>query len=171
MNKAQVRSDLKQNTRELLQTVSDFPEAHFNTHPSEGEWTAGQVAEHLIKVESSTVQLFTGSTEPSNRKPGQKISAIKDRLLDFNSKMKAFGPIIPDHTPKEKAAVLDKIQDLRQRLTGLIDIEDLTVLLTGFKHPLFGTLTRLEWIYFNIYHCRRHNRQIQDIRRTLDKKS
>lgn len=170
MNKTQVRSDLKQNTRELLQSISDFPEAHFNSHPSEGEWTAGQVAEHLIKVESSTVHLFAGSTEPSNRNPGLKISDIKDRLLDFNSKMKAFGPIIPDHKPKDKTAVLDKIQDLRQRLTGMIEIDDLTVLLTGFEHPLFGTLTRLEWIYFNIYHSRRHNRQIREIRRTLGKK-
>ena len=171
MNKAQVRSDLKQNTRELLQSISDFPEVHFNSCPKEGEWAAGQVAEHLIKVESSTVQLFVGSTESSNRNPGLKITDIKNRLLDFNSKMKAFGPIIPDDKPREKTAVLDKLQDLRQRLTGMIEIEDLTVLVTGFEHPLFGILTRLEWIYFNIYHSRRHNRQIQDIRRTFSKKS
>jgi len=171
MNKAQVRSDLKQNTRELLQSISDFPEAHFNSRPTEGQWTAGQVAEHLIKVETSTIKLFVGSTEPSNRNPGLKITNIKERLLDFNSKMKAFGPIIPDDSPKEKTAVLDRLQDLRQRLTGMIEIEDLTVLVNGFEHPLFGTLTRLEWIYFNIYHSRRHNRQIKNLWRTLSKKT
>ena len=169
MNKAQVRSDLNQNTRELSQSISDFPEPYFNSCPAEGEWTAGQVAEHLIKVETSTVQLFAGSIETSN--PGLKITDIKDCLLDFNSKLKAFKPISPDDKPKVKTAVLDKLQDLRQRLAGMIKNEDLTVLVNGFECPLFGTLSRLEWIYFKIFHSRRHNRQIQDIQRTLTKKS
>jgi len=41
MVKSVVRSDLKKSTRELLTTISNFPEEYFNTHAKEGRWTAG----------------------------------------------------------------------------------------------------------------------------------
>jgi uncharacterized damage-inducible protein DinB len=170
MKISEVRSDFKQSTRQLLNTISNFPEEYFNTQPEEGKWTAGQIAEHLIKVETGTVRLFTGDTEACDRDPKEKIATVKERMLNYDSKMNADGPIIPDDNPKGKDRVLEKLQDIRQRLISMVEIEDLTELVSGFDHPLFGPMTRVEWIYFNIYHGRRHLHQIQDLERILSKK-
>lgn len=163
MKKSEVHSDFKQSTRQLLNTISNFPEEYFNTQPEEGKWTAGQIAEHLIKVETGTLRLFTGDTVACDRDPEEKISTVKKRMLNYNSKMKAYGPIIPDGNPKGKDRVLEKLQDIRQRLIGLVEIKDLTELVKGFEHPFFGFMTRVEWIYFNICHSRRHLQQIEQL--------
>lgn len=164
-----VRSDLKESTRELLKTISEFPDEQFNTVPPDEGWSAGQVGEHLIKVETSTVRLFTGSVDICERNPEEKIKFIKERFSDFETKMTAFGPIVPNESPKNKQKVLDKLQDLRQRLTGMIELHDLSEMITGFSHPLFGTMTRIEWIYFNIFHTKRHLQQIETIFQQLSK--
>ncbi len=170
MVKSVVRSDLKKSTRELLTTISNFPEEYFNTHAKEGRWTAGQIAEHLIKVETGTVHFFTGETEPTDRDPLQKISKVKERLLNDDLRMNANEPIIPDDKPKDKESVLKKLQDIRQRLISLVEIEDLTELISSFAHPLFGPMTRVEWIYFNILHSRRHIRQSRDLEKIFSEK-
>ena len=163
MNTFQLREELKEATNQLLDAIDGVSEEKLNTQPSGGGWTIGQVAEHLIKVETATIRLFTGDVRNCDRDPEKNIPAIKSRFLDFDNKMKAFGPIVPDDEPKEKQKVLSKLQDLRQRLISMIEIEDLTKLVTGFEHPLFGILTKVEWLSFHIYHSRRHTKQIQKI--------
>ena len=163
MNKTEVRNSLKENTRKVLSVIQEFPETKFNTRPSEQEWSAGEVCEHLIKVETSTVRLCTGKTESCSRDSEEEIPKLKSRLGDRNAKMRVFGPIIPDESPKNKIKVLEKLQDIRQRLIGLIEVDELTELVLEFDHPLFGKLTRIEWIYFSIYHTQRHIYQIEEI--------
>jgi len=165
--KSQIIRDLNKSTKELLTLLSEFPEGQFNTKPDKDAWSAGQVAEHLIKVETGTVRLFTGETVPTERDPEQKIETIEKEFLNFEKKFTAFGPIRPDDQPKQKEKVLEKLQDLRQRLAGLVELHDLTVTCKGFEHGLFGYLTRVEWIYFTIIHSRRHAGQIRRVQSRL----
>lgn len=167
MKKNLVKKDLKQSTSSLLDVLSGTPEEIFNTQPNQEGWSVGKIGEHLIKVETGTVRIFTGSAEVSDRDPEQKIENIRERMMDFETQMTAYGPIIPDDKPKDKTKVLEKLQDIRQQLLGFVDIQDLTEIITAFEHPIFGTLTRVEWIYFNIYHGRRHVKQIEKIQRQL----
>lgn len=163
MKKDLVKKDLRTSTNSLLDVLSVIPKEIFNEHPYRGGWTVGKVGEHLIKVETGTVRLFTGPSKASERDAGEKIEHIRSRMMDFETKMTAYGPIIPNDEQKDKTKVLEKLQDIRQQLLGFIDIQDLTKMITGFEHPIFGPLTRVEWIYFNIYHSRRHVKQIEKI--------
>lgn len=167
MEKHQIKTDLKQSSRDLLKLLDNVSEEQFNANSRNGGWTIGQVAEHLIKVETSTVRLFSGTATISDRDPEEKIAWIKKRFLDYKTKMNAFGPIIPSEGAKDKKRSLEKIQDLRQKLAGLIDLQDMTEVIADFAHPLFGPLTRVEWIYFNIYHSTRHSEQIKRILKAL----
>lgn len=163
MNKKQVKNDFVESSENLLNILSPVPDKNFNKKPGEDGWTVGMAAEHLIKVESGTLKLFSGPVGPAERDPEEKILTIKGRLLDYNTAMTAYGPIVPNDKIKDKTKALVKMQDIRQKLTGLIEIQNLEELITGFEHPLFGFLTRIEWIYFNIYHSKRHVRQIENI--------
>ena len=171
MKKAQVKKDLRQSTNNLLEVLSAAPADIFNTRPDKDEWPIGKVAEHLIKVETGTVRIFTGPAEATVRDPEEKIENIRDRMLDHETKMRAYGPIIPDDKLKDKTKVLEKIQDIRQQMSSFIDIQDLTETVTGFDHPIFGPLTRIEWIYFNIYHSRRHSHKIEEINNLISRQS
>lgn len=170
MTKEQIKKDLKQSTKEILALLDRVPEHEFNASPKNGGWTIGQVTEHLIKVETSAVRLFSGSAEATDRDPEKKIRTIRERFLDFETKMKAFGPIVPTMEKKDKRRAMEKIQDIRQKLASFIEIQDMTDLVTGFAHPLFGPLTKVEWIYFNIYHSQRHANQIKEIRKELEQR-
>ena len=161
MNKTRIKNDLVESTSNLLDILFSVSEAHFNTSTPKGGWSIGMIAEHLIKVESGTLNLFSGPVERTGRDPSSKIESIRDRLLDFDSSMTAYGPIVPDEKPKDKTKALEKMQDIRQKLKGLIEIQDMTETITGFEHPLFGYLTHVEWIYFNIFHSRRHVNQMK----------
>lgn len=167
MNKLETKKDLDESTKKLLDLLYEVPEPIFNAVPGEGGWTIGQVTEHLIKVETGTVRLFSGPVKEAGRDPREKIDEIKNKFLNFDNKLKAIGPIVPSDSPKDKTKALEKIQDIRQKLTSLIEIQDMTALVTGFEHWLFGPLTRVEWVYFNIYHSRRHGHQIKTIHTRL----
>lgn len=166
-SKQQIRKDFTQSTQKLLSVLNDFPEAQFNAKPSAKKWSAGQVAEHLIKSEIGCVRYFTDNPKPAERDPEEKIELLKETFLNFNSKLKAGGPILPDDQPKDKHKVIDKLQDMRQRLTSMIEIEDLTQIVTKFDHPMAGPLTRIEWLYFHIYHSKRHGEQIKNLKSEL----
>lgn len=171
MNRLTIKNDFVASTDNLLNMLSSITEQNFNKKPIHGGWTAGMTVEHLIKVEYSTLKLFSGPVEQTERDPEQKIQKMKNRLLDFNTAMTAFGSIIPDDEPKDKSKALGKIQDIRQKLTGLIEIQDLAEMIIGFEHPLFGFLTRVEWIYFNIYHSRRHINQVERIMASIEQET
>ena len=141
MNKAEIKKDLDRSTTELLDILRNIPDTIFNTKPPGGGWTIGQVAEHLIKVETSAVRLFSGAVESPDRDPEKKIGEIRERFLDYDTKLKAFGPIVPDASAKDKVRALNKIQDIRQKLRSLVDIQDMTSEVRGFEHALFGYLT------------------------------
>ncbi|MDZ7714921.1 MAG: DinB family protein [Balneolaceae bacterium] len=168
MDKQQITEELKNATEELLEIIESVPEESFNASPSKNSWSPGQVVEHLIKVETGTLRSFSGPLEQCERNSEEKVEKIQDDFLNFKTKMTAFKPIIPDEKPKDKTKALNKMQDIRQRLVSLIDIQDLTELVAGFDHPLFGRLSKVEWIYFNIYHGKRHAHQIIQTMNQLD---
>lgn len=159
----EIRTELKDSTRQLLSTVQAVPEADFNRQPAKGRWSAGQIAEHLIRVEVGTLRFFTGANRAPGRDPEAKVEELRRKLLNREQKLTAYGPIVPDDRPKQKQAVLAKLQDTRQRLTGLIELEDMSRVLTDFDHPLFGPLSRAEWIWFIIFHSARHRQQLREL--------
>ncbi|NGP89098.1 DinB family protein [Fodinibius halophilus] len=163
MEKNTLRQKLKASSDSLLHTISTFPDSEFNTEPPEGGWSAGQVAEHLVKVEGGTVRVLTSEGQKADRAPEQYIPIMKKRLLDFESKMQATKPIVPDDQSKDKEDILATLQDIRQRMTSLIETQDLTQRAVAFEHPIFGYLTRVEWIVFVIYHSQRHLYQIKEL--------
>ncbi|WP_138429668.1 DinB family protein [Fodinibius saliphilus] len=163
MEKPVLRRDLKENTQTLLKTISYFSADKFNTVPPNGGWSAAQVCQHLILVDGGAVRLLTAEGREIDRKPGDKIPVFKKRMHDFETKMNATDPITPDGNPKDKEQMLGMLQDIRQRMTSLIEAKDLTKLVVTFEHPFFGALTRLEWIVFSIHHSQRHIYQLKKI--------
>lgn len=159
-----LKNQLLENTSILIETVQKVSDSMFNIKPDENSWSVAQVVEHLYRSEFGIPKLFKGETEKKiGRAPDAHVEEMRKRFLESDQKMKASGVILPTDGDKSMDELLSKFQQNRMRMAELIDNSDLNEVCLSFKHPVFGYLTRLEWIHFNIIHTQRHLRQIEKI--------
>ena len=164
-NKEKILTYLRSTTKELVESLSSFSDQQINISPEEGSWTAGQVAEHVLKSETGLSTLLDGKTGPSERKPDEKNDLIESIFLDFSTKMKSPDFIIPSDGPHDKASLLQSISSSRHQLIELVNDLDLSATCYDFSLPGMGEFTRLEWLCFIICHSTRHIRQLNNIRK------
>ena len=156
-------------TEDLLETISAFSPEQFNVIPFEGSWTAGQVAEHLLKSHSGIPKILRGNARPTmERKPDEKVKTIRSIFLDFNTKMKSPGFILPSGEAKDKELILDKFKTKTAEIRKLMDTADLAQTFTDFPFPQLGEFTGWEWICFATCHAKRHTRQLKNILKMLE---
>ena len=163
-------SDLDKCTTDLLQTISMFSPRQFNAIPFEGSWSAGQVAEHLLKSESGLPSLFQGNTKQPNRPVDEKMETIRSTFLDFESKFESPDFIRPSAEPKNQEIILEAFGKSRKEINRVIGITDMSNCFTDFPFPQMGIFTGWEWIYFLTCHSIRHTRQMKNIYSILSKK-
>lgn len=161
--KTQALSDLQKASADLQNLVSAFKPGQFNIVPFEGSWTAGQVAEHILKSYRGVLEVISDEAGPTDRKPDEKIGAIKDLFLDFDIKMSSPDFVLPSAPPHNQQSLLQESKDLTAQMATAIISQDLSSTYNAFELPGFGKFTRLEWIYFLVYHLQRHNRQLNNI--------
>lgn len=168
MNKETVLAEWQEITDRLSEMILSFNPAVFNQKRSENNWSAAQIAEHLLRVDLSTFRALKAETVPTNRPPDQKNALIKD-AMQSDTKRVAPDMVMPSGKHHEPKAIAQRIKDQREGIKNMISDLDLTEACKVYKHPALGTLTRLEWVYFNIYHADRHMRQMQQLQTKASK--
>ena len=162
MNKDVLLAEWQQVTDRLSALILSFAPDMFNRQPSPNNWSPAQISEHLLKVDLSTYQALKSETIPSNRPPDQKIALIRS-AMESDTKREApeqVQPSVKQHVPQ---AIAQLIRAQREKVKRLASELDLTEACRVYKHPSLGTLTRLEWVCFNIYHAQRHIRQMEGL--------
>lgn len=163
-----LKISLAENTDVLSKTIAEFPDEYFNAKINPDTWSAGEVLEHIYRAEFGIPRLFNGESQTaSNRDTDFTIQKINQTLLDFTQKRKAGGVVLPKQDGKDKAALLQKFQTNRQSIANLSEEKPLDELCLKYENPIFGYLTRREWIHFIILHTERHLHQIQNIKEEL----
>jgi len=155
--------EVENTLKELIQLVSSFNQEQINTIPFEGSWTAGQLGRHMIKSNSGFVEMLNGPVKDSGREPDKMVERIKEDFLDFNTKMKSPDFIVPENINYNKEALLSSLNNIKVDLNKAVLTLDLTKTCLVFELPVYGALTRLEAIYFVIYHTQRHIHQLKNI--------
>jgi uncharacterized damage-inducible protein DinB len=163
VDKQYLLQGLEETTHDLLQILAAFDQQQFNRVPFEGSWTAGQVAEHLLKSESGIPEVLMGPVMPAQRPIDEMAPAIADVFLDFSTKLKSPEFILPSDGPHDQQMLLDGFEFVRGTLKKQAETADLTKVCTSFPFPQMGELTRLEWLYFAFCHSTRHIRQLRKI--------
>ena len=158
------------NTESFINFIENISDDLFNKKPNEDTWSAAENVEHIIRSEFGTARLFNASTkkEPS-RDTKSKLEEIKTRFTDRSDKFQAFGVVLPTEGKKTKEELIEKFLRSREEVTKLIQEQDLDEVCMRFEHPLFGHMTRREWIHFNMVHTNRHKDQIEDLLVSLNK--
>jgi len=162
--KTKIREELNRVTSELLDTLTNISPEIFFLKPDENSWSIGEITDHLIKIETLTFQVIQNARlSTTHRKPDEKIKYIRDTLMNFDKMLSAGGPILPDHQINNKDELIYKLKEIRQSLINFIPNNDLSIRCEIFEHQLFGKLTRIEWLYYVVYHSERHLNQINKV--------
>lgn len=142
--------------------LSAFDYESFNHSPALGEWTAGQIAEHLLLLDIRVKEILCNENEPPDRQHVQKITDWSF-LIDTSNKLNAPSFLIPSDTPKDPTALADKIILQRKTIAHTAEEMELDLPMTLSPHKKLGVLTGAEWIWFLIKHAEHHMQKLQKL--------
>lgn len=161
--KKDIITEIDETFKGLLRLLSSFNQEQINAIPFKGSWTAGQLARHLIKSGFGFVKLLNGPVGETERIPDEMVEEIRASFLNFGIKMTSPDFIVPEDTAYEKDDLLNSLESIKAAIVLAILTLDLTKTCSAFELPVIGYLTRLECIYFVIYHTQRHIHQLRNI--------
>jgi uncharacterized damage-inducible protein DinB len=153
-------------TDEFIETLSSFPDTEFNQVPYEGSWTPAQLARHVLKSDRSILRAFEGPGAPAGRDPLALKPKMESRFLDFSKKLDAPDFIKPEGSTYSKDELLEELRTVRQKFRKAAETIDLEQLCLQVENYL-GPLTRMEVVYFVIFHTMRHLHQLRNMRHAL----
>jgi DinB superfamily len=156
----ELRKELEHTYNELKAALCGFTDEGLNIIPFKGSWSAGQVAEHIIKATSGIPDQHT---QFAGRVYNATDESIRSLFLNFSIKMKTPEFLEPESGTYSVGDLLSKIDNIRRTHMETVDQKDLHALCLDFELPMFGKLTRYEWIKFICYHTQRHTQQIRNI--------
>lgn len=143
---AKVETDMRQ----VYEAFSAFPDARWNDKPAAEEWSANEVASHLVSTSKSCSASIVRAMEK-----GEKPGTIRDQI-EHGADPK---------TPGDWWVALEQDRiALFQRLATATGNEHLDV---TWLHPMFGELNWREWLLFLRIHDLDHARQVQSIAQSL----
>lgn len=155
---------LDDTTSELLTLISSLDETEMNIIPFKDSWTVAQLASHITKSNNGMAKALEIEGVPANRNPAQEAERLKKMFLDFTVKYNSPDFILPAEKTYQKQQVL---HDLQESITKLSEMRARTNLADMINVPIFRETTKLELLYFVLYHTQRHVHQLKNILKSL----
>lgn len=162
-SKETIVSTLESTFSELDKAIKRFDESNFNQKPAKDGWTPAQVAQHLALAGTGIDNVLLGETRATEGAPDRQVASIKEVFLNFDLKMTSPGFIEPAEEVYDQKALLAQLKNVGDTLVTLVNDLNLSPTCLAFEVPVWGYMTRLEIIYFVIYHTQRHTRQLQQM--------
>jgi hypothetical protein len=167
MKTHEIAKDADEALSGLITLLSKFEQDQINTVPFEGSWTAGQLAQHMVKANSGFADILRGPVKDIERKPDEVIPKIKNDFLNFDIKMTTPDFLVPEAKNYDKDELLSDLKNIRESVNDATETLDLTKTCMAFELPVYGYLTRQEAIAFVTCHTLRHTHQLKNIYQKL----
>ncbi len=114
--------------------LSQFDEAQLNRAPIEGSWTAGQVADHIIKSKNGILKgLLHGKSTETDRPYDEQVKVIQG-IFRGNEKSKTAPFLEPDQPRHHLDNLLDTLKEQLAQQIEVIQTTDLTASGLGSKY-------------------------------------
>ncbi|MGO4771849.1 DinB family protein [Flavobacterium sp. W22_SRS_FK3] len=166
--KAEVKQEIAKTFEQLYKTLSPFTQDEINTIPFEESWTAGQVTRHVIKATSGFHKVCDSNTKKLEEANDNKIPALKEIFLNFNTKYNSPDFIYPETKEFDKIELLLHLKNIEKEMLDIAENYDFTLTCMDFEIPGLGNLTIYELLNFGVFHTQRHIRQLKNIYRALN---
>lgn len=164
MNKKQLLEKLSSGSKALSSWFMDRPVEAMLSGP-EGAWTAGQ---HLLHIIKSTKPLAKGVGYPRillRLKFGKATGpsrSYEELVAAYQQKLAAGGKATGEYVPREvkmneRDVLVERFKaEMNVLINNIHQWKDENLDLTVLPHPLIGTITLREMLYFTIYHMEHH---------------
>jgi uncharacterized damage-inducible protein DinB len=158
--------------QKFIETVSDLTEDQENLSPGNGQWTLGEIVEHVAKVDRGMTQICHRllSKAEAEGKTSDGSAKLSKTFVDGITKVeteeqKLVAPeVVQPEGGKPVADSLAMLKENRVKLDGMKTMfETVDGTTHTFPHPAFGPLTAQDWLALLGGHEMRHTRQIKRI--------
>ena len=156
----QLITELEATGAKLIEELSKIEDELWNAIPFEGSWTPGQLAQHLILSNGGFAELIHGPVKTTERPVDVMVEELKTAFLDFSIKMQSPEFVLPPTRHYNKGEQISTLQKIHKALLEAANNTDLTQTCLAFELPSIGYITRLEALYFVLYHTQRHTQQL-----------
>lgn len=156
MNKALLKENIETVFKNFQTAI--LCHADINRKRADGGWSVGEIASHIIKG----TQVDLRETQKTERPYDQHTTSIRDVFLNFQLKF----PTAPILQPTPKQYSTDELFSMldanKVSILRMIEQDDLTETCIGIELPVWGTLTKYEWLVLFQNHIIRHTKQVND---------
>lgn len=160
MDTTTLKQQLGEVFEQFISILSPLSNELINKQPLQGNWTIGQLAQHVMLATSG---LGDEKTKPCNRPYDQYEPSIRETFLISKEKFQAPEFITPGKRNYDLTELITALKLNRDTLLLAADKKDLTVLCLDIELPGWGHLTRYEWLKLIIYHVQRHTAQLKNL--------
>ncbi len=168
INTEKLFASLDETWNTFFNLVSSVNEALINVVPFKDSWTVAQLATHVKKSNNAIIQGLQMDGKPCERNPTQREEELKKTFLDFDAHYQSPDFIVPNNKEYKKAAVVEQLENSIEKLKHLRSNTNLVAII---NLPIFGEITKLEILYFVLYHTQRHIRQLKNILQVINDKN
>lgn len=151
---------LDETSNKLEKLIYPLNAETFNAVPFTNSWTAAQVIVHVIKSNLTIAKALNMEGKIIDRDPAERVEELKDLFLDFTVKFESPEFILPADTWYIKEEV---VRDFIHSMQQLEEESKPVNLAEAISHPAFGEITKLELLYFVLFHTQRHIHQVKNI--------
>ncbi len=175
MTPDQAVTELTSVRRRLLAELEGFDDERFARVPPRGSWSAGHVAEHLVRVESriargARVVLEKGSPVRPGPFDWLRKLPLELGLADLVRIRTVPGadPAKDGPEPLPRAQMLERLAATRAESVAFLEsVRGRELSRTWLRHPFFGAFSIPDMFGWVAWHEERHRRQVTRLRRAL----
>lgn len=164
LDKKSVLTGMEEKFGHFIHALSLFKAEQLNEQPFFGGWTAGQVADHMIKA---TTGLPDSHTKEANRAIDRFVPDLKAIFLNFDTQLESPDFIYPGKGPFDREVLIQQLEKHEFMLLKHAQLKDIRALCADAAFPTLDFLTRYEWFMFIQFHLARHEHQLKKIYRAL----
>jgi len=150
---------------ELVNLVSPVDEDGMNLLPFPGSWTVAQLATHVTKSNNAIAQALDMEGTRATRPADQRVEQLRAMFLDFSTRFQSPDFITPEDRLYQREAV---IRDLRGSIVRLKEKRSQADLAEVISLKVFSEISKLELLYFVLFHTQRHIRQLKNLIRCVN---
>ncbi|MEL6254601.1 MAG: DinB family protein [Bacteroidota bacterium] len=157
---------LRESTNAVLQALTNIPAEQFSIRLSENRWSAADVVEHLLKVESFIIDnLSQVGPDPVNS--AMVVTPTDEEVLkkasDAGQKSKARTESLPTGMFTQKTEAVKAFKERRQKSEEFIASTNANLSSFTFPHPRMGLMNGTNWLVFVSGHSLKHVPQLVSI--------
>ena len=159
----QILEELDNTRSRLITAFTRFKNEEINIIPFEGSWTAAQLVEHILRSLKGVLKTLHGPVRETKRDPAAKVPMIRQTFLNLSTKFVAPDFLMPSNLHANQEELVKSLEAKMKEISNAVHEVNLSETCLGHELPGAGAMTRLEWIYFVIYHSQRHTQQLENI--------